>query len=342
MWLPEQTIAIGNKHIGKDFPLFAIAEAGVAHFGSLEKALNLVDMAADAGADAVKFQMFDVEDLVSSASLEWKQRLKSRQLRREDFYVIQEYCSEKAILFLCTAHDLPSVDFLHQNMRVPAFKVGSGEVGNIPYLRRIASLGLPVIVSTGMHQMVDIQNVLDIFREADNPQLVLLHCVTGYPVAPSNANLMAIPMFRERFCTITGYSDHTAGTHIALAAVALGALVIEKHISLDFDVPDAHDWKVSCGPHNLASFLRELRDIENALGNGLKELTQQEQESLRWARKSLVAACDIHPGVQITGDMVQLKRPGTGLSAAELPQILGRTAREFILRDTLLTLDMLW
>lgn len=335
-------VRINGACIGQNQPVYCIAEAGVAHFGSLEKALRLVDMAAQAQADAVKFQMFDVDDLICGASDDWKRRLRSRQLPKEDFRTISQYCADCGITFLCTAHDLPSLEFLDTQLHVPAFKVGSGEVDNEPFLENIACRGKPVILSTGMHTCDNIQRVIDIFTACKNSSLILLHCVTAYPAPLEQVNLHAIQTLHDKFHVLTGYSDHTVGFHIPLAAAALGAVVIEKHITIDFDVPDAQDWKVSCGPENLSAFISQLRGTTLALGDGKKTVAAAECSSLLWARKSIVAARDIAAGEPLDGSMLTFKRPGTGLAPSALPQVLGKKLRMPLKFDEILHIEDLY
>lgn len=331
---------IGDRQVGAGQPCFVIAEAGVAHFGSLEKALQLVDLAAASGADAVKFQIFDAAEMIAGEALEWRERMKSRQLPYEEFCRIRDYCRDKGIMFMATAHDRPSLDYL-VGLDVPAYKIGSGELGNWPFIRHIAGLGRPVILSTGMYNAEDVATALETIAATGNREVALLHCVTRYPVPPAEVNLCAMITMRERFRVVTGYSDHTAGRHFPLAAVALGAKVLEKHITLDFDVPNAQDWKVSCGPDDLSLLMDELREIELGLGDGRKVPSSGEQVSLNWARKSLVAAVAISAGEILREDMLVAKRPGTGIPPNEKDKVLGRRARQAISKDSLIAWDQI-
>lgn len=333
-----KTFEIAGRAVGGDAPCFIIAEAGVAHFGSFDKALRLVDLAAEAGADAVKFQIFDVDRLIAEEAGEWKERLGSRCLPYEDFARIRDYCRDAGILFFATAHDEPSLDYL-ASLDVPAFKIGSGEVGNWPFLRKTASLGRPVIFSTGMYDLDQIGEALTSMAEVGNREIAVLHCVTQYPTPPSDVNLRAMDLIRDRFGLVTGYSDHTAGFHIPLAAVARGAKIIEKHISLDFDVPNAQDWKVSCGPHDLVRFVQEVREVEQALGQARKGPNAGEQQSLLWARKSLVTRIPVAAGTPVTADMLESKRPGTGIAPGYQQEVLGRHARRDLPADHVIKWD---
>jgi N,N'-diacetyllegionaminate synthase len=326
---------IDGRIVGDGQPIYIIAEAGVAHFGSEDKARKLVDLAVEAGADAVKFQIFDVDQLIAKSLPEWRTRLAARQLPYAAFERIQAYCRQSRITFFATAHDEPSLEFL-ASLDVPVFKVGSGEVGNWPYLARVASLGKPLIFSTGMYRPDQIGQALDAVRGTGNSQVAVLHCVTRYPTPPEEASLGNIALIRDGFNVVTGYSDHTRGFHIPLAAAALGARVIEKHISLDFDVPDAQDWKVSCGPHDLGLFISQVRDIEKALQTRTTGPTAGEQESLAWAGKSLVVIRGLPAGTVLEPSMLTAKRPGTGISPSRIEDVLGRRTRRTIDEDSVL------
>lgn len=328
----SRQFVIDGQTVGEGAPVYVIAEAGVAHFGSEEKAYRLVDLAVASGADAVKFQVFDVDALISGELPDWRDRLASRQLPYEAFGRIQAYCREKGITFFATAHDEPSLEFL-TTLDVPVFKVGSGEVGNWPFLKRVAKLGKPLIFSTGMYRRSQIGEALDAVAEVGNAQVAVLHCVTRYPTPPEEVSLGNMAWIRERHKVITGYSDHTRGFHFPLAAVALGARIIEKHITLDFDVPNAQDWKVSCGPKDLAEFIRQLREIEAGLGVRDTGPTAGERDSLAWAGKSLVPVRDIPAGASLRGEDLTGKRPGTGISPAQIGEVIGRATKVPLSRD---------
>jgi N,N'-diacetyllegionaminate synthase len=326
---------VAGRAVGEGAPVFVIAEAGVAHFGSEEKAYRLVDLAVQGGADAVKFQIFDVDALISQELPDWRERLSSRQLPYDAFARIQAYSRDKGITFFATAHDEPSLEFL-ASLDVPLYKVGSGEVGNWPFLQRVASLGKPMIFSTGMYRLEQVEQALTALTTTGNPEVAVLHCVTRYPTPPEEVSLGNMVRLRERFPVITGYSDHTRGFHFPLAAVALGARIIEKHISLDFDVPNAQDWKVSCGPHDLAEFIRQLREVEAGLDVRATGPTAGERESLAWAAKSLVLARSLPAGARLAPTDLASKRPGTGISPARIADVVGRTLRTALPRDKVL------
>jgi N,N'-diacetyllegionaminate synthase len=337
---PVASFEIAGRKVGMGSPCYFIAEAGVSHFGSLEKAYRLVDLARDAGADAVKFQIFQTDALLAEEANQWRQRLGSRCLPASDFREIRDYCVEKGITFFATAHDEPSLDYLDE-LGVPVYKIGSGEVENWEFIKNVATRGKPVIFSTGMYTMVQVGLAMETILETGNQELAILHCVTRYPTPADEINMRAMSSIRNRFGAITGYSDHTEGRHIPLAAVALGADILEKHISLDFNVPDAQDWKVSCGPHDLADLVREIRDIEACLGSEIKKPSSGELESLKWGRKSLVVTEDIPVGSKIQASHLTTKRPGTGISPAQMGDVVGRSLRKPIKRGQLLSWEHL-
>lgn len=319
----QDTFEINGRSVGRQQPCFVIAEAGVAHFGSLEKAKKLVDLAVEAKADAVKFQIFDVDRMISSAAQDWKDRMKSRCLGFVEFEEVKSYCETRRITFLATPHDEAGLSMLGK-LSVPAYKVGSGELGNPDFIGKILDIGLPVIISTGMYSTGDLDAVVELCRQSGNERIALMHCVTQYPTPPEEANLSRLSRLREKFEGVIGYSDHTIGTHIPLAAVGLGAKVIEKHISLDFDVPDAQDWKVSCGPETFCEFVQQIREIEKSMDHTHEILAEAESENRLWACKSLVLTRGHLAGEILQESSVTAKRPGTGIMPSKKFEVLGR------------------
>lgn len=331
---------IAGRRIGAGAPCYVIAEAGVSHFGNVEKAFRLVDMAADAGADAVKFQHFHPERMIGPSSPDWRRRMASRRLSDADMARVAAYARERGIPFICTGHDEVALDFLDRAIGVPAFKIGSGEVENWPFIADIARRGKPVILSTGMYTMDLIAQALEVLDRNGAREVAVLHCVTSYPADPATINLDAMRQIRSIFAGPVGYSDHTAGTAVPLAAVALGAEVIEKHITLEFDIPDAQDWKVSCGPQNLGSFVSDIRAVTAARGGAERSLSDNEVAAQRWARKSLTSSRDIAAGEIVAQGMLIGQRPGDGMPPSRLPDILGRRARVAIPAGTKISDDM--
>ena len=319
----DTEISINDRVISPNTAPYIIAEAGVSHFGSKEKAMALCDLAKSAGSDSIKFQIFDVDVLISSISNEWKERLGPRQMSAEDYKEVKQYCDEIGITFFATAHDEQSLEKLI-DIGVPVLKVGSGERKNLPFMEKMIAKNLPMIISLGMYSPEDVDELVAFLKRKNKTDVVLLHCVTQYPAAPETINLETIRWIKERYDILSGYSDHTAGHHIAEASTMFGATVIEKHISLDFNVPNAQDWKVSCGPHDLETFCNNVRDIHCAIGRMGKFVSQPEKDNSTWATKGVYAARDIGLGETITHDMLVIKRPASEITPDKLEELIGK------------------
>ena len=326
------TFAIGRHRIGVGHSVFVIAEAGVAHFGDPDKADALVDLAASAGADAFKTQAFITDDLVSGRLPDWRNRLRPKEVDYRFLRRMKDRCVSKNLTFLCTAHTENALRWI-DDLDVPAYKVGSGERDNVPYLRALGGRGKPVILSTGMYEEPHVHRAVAALADGGCRELALLHCVTSYPVPPEQVNLRVMDRLAEIFPGPVGYSDHTRGYHVPLAAVARGARIIEKHITIDYDVPDAQDWKVSCGPGDLAEFIKNLREIEVAIGSPTLAVQPCEAPALNWALKSLVAREALPAGTTLTAEMLIAKRPGDGLPPSELDRIVGRRLKRALAVD---------
>jgi len=344
-------VKINDKLIGEEEPCFIIAEAGVNHNGSVELAKKLIDAAKDAGADAVKFQTFKAESVVvkDAQKAEYQKEttgegsqyemIKKLELTEEDFRELADYAKEKDIMFLSSPFDKESVDLLHE-LDVPAFKVGSGEITNLPLLRYIAKKGKPIILSTGMSTLGEIEEALDVIRSEGVEDIILLHCVSNYPARIEDVNLRALGTLKQAFKLPVGFSDHTLGITAPIAAVALGACVIEKHFTLDRNLPGP-DHKASLEPEELKEMAKAIREVEKALGNGIKKPTKEEEEIKKVARRSIVAKVDISKGAIITEDMLDVKRPGTGIEPKYLKFIIGRKTKEDIKKDEIISLKMI-
>lgn len=332
---------ISGRAIGGGAPCLVIAEAGVAHFGDVAKAFRLVDLARDAGADVFKTQHFHTDRLIGPGSPDWRERMRPKELSDEEIARVHAYALKRGIIFLCTAHDEVALNFLDGELKVDAFKIGSGEVENWPFLENVARRGKPIILSTGMYTLDQVQKAAEVIWDAGGRELALLHCVTSYPTPPAEVNLDAMRQIRTVFSGPVGYSDHTVGTTVPLAAVALGAAIIEKHITLDINVPNAHDWKVSCTAETLAPFIAAVRDTEAAMGGWAKRPVVSEEAALSWARKSITAAIELDAGRILAATDVVFQRPGSGLPPSQLASVLGRRVRNKTPAGTPLTLEML-
>ena len=326
--------------------VFIIAEAGVNHNGSLDLAKKLVDKALEAGVDCIKFQTFKSENLVSmSAQMAEYQKenlgkdesqykmLKELEISFEEFKELKKYCEEKNIMFLSTPFDLESCDFLN-DLDMKIFKIPSGEITNLPYLRKINSFGKKVILSTGMANLNEIQDALNVLKDCE---VSLLHCTTEYPCPYDNVNLNAIDTLRKEFKLEVGYSDHTQGIEVPIAAVAKGATIIEKHFTLDRNM-EGPDHKARLEPNELKQMVTSIRNIEKAFGNGTKEPQECEKKNIEIARKSIVAKINIKKGEIFTENNLTTKRPGSGISPMKWDFIIGKTATKDYQEDELISL----
>ncbi len=326
--------------------VFIIAEAGVNHNGSMEIARRLIDVAKEAGADAVKFQTFKAEKLASyfTGMAEYQRKnlgvgekqlemLKKLELGFEDFRSLKEYCEKKDIVFLSSPFDLDSAKFL-KALGMDVFKIPSGEITDYPLLKEIGGYASKVIVSTGMADLGEIEDALDVLIESGTKRenITVLHCNSEYPTPFEDVNLKAMLTIKEAFKINVGYSDHTLGIEVPIAAVALGATVIEKHFTLDRNLPGP-DHKASLEPDELRAMVKAIRNIEKALGNGIKKPSQSEAKNISIVRKCIVAKRNIKKGEVFTEENLTTKRSGGGISAMRWREVLGKKAPKFIKRD---------
>jgi len=339
---------------------FIIAEAGVNHNGDLALACKLVDAAVEAGVDAVKFQTFKTENVVSknTEKAEYQKKttdtgesqlemLKKLELPFEDFKKIKKYCDKKGIVFLSTPFDYESVDFLES--LVPLYKIGSGEITNLPFLEYIAEKGKPIILSTGMSTLGEVEEAITTIINV-NPSffdtshlspltshaspLTLLHCISNYPAEYEDVNLKAMLTLKEAFKLPVGYSDHTLGIEVAVAAVALGAKIIEKHFTLDRNLPGP-DHKASLEPDELNAMVKAIRNVEKSLGDGIKRPAQSELQVMKVVRRSLVAKKDIRAGETVKESDMLVKRPATGIPPKFKEIVIGMKPTRSIKKDEL-------
>ena len=327
-----------------------IAEAGVNHNGSLELAEQLVDRAVEAGADYIKFQTFKAANLVTKSAQQADyqkknigggdnsqyQMLKKLELSQEEHLELIDYCQQKGIHFFSTAFDFDSIEFL-DSLHLNLWKIPSGEITNYPYIKQIAQKQGDVILSTGMSTAEDIQNAVGVLLEwgKAKDQITILHCNTEYPTPFKDVNLLAMQSIAKQFGTKVGYSDHTRGIEVPIAAVALGATVIEKHFTLDRNMPGP-DHKASLEPDELKAMVSAIRNIEKALGSSEKKVTDSERKNIAIARKSIVAAKNICKGEIFTEENLTVKRPGTGISPMRWEEVLGTEAKRDFKEDELI------
>ncbi|WP_046020449.1 N-acetylneuraminate synthase [Magnetospira sp. QH-2] len=346
------TITIADRTIGEHCPCFIVAEAGVNHNGDLDRAFKLIDTAAEAGADAVKFQTFTAERVVSpqAPKAAYQERnagtaesqfdmLKKLELSIADHRALMDRCVERNLVFLSSPFDEEAVDLL-DDLKVAAFKVPSGEITNLPYLHRMGRCGRPVILSTGMTNLEEVMAALDALTDRHDIPICLLHCTSNYPASPESVNLRAINTMQGKLGHPIGFSDHTEGIWIPIAAAARGACMVEKHFTLDRSLPGP-DHKASIEPPELKALVEGIRLVESALGDGIKCPQPEEMDTRNIARKSVVAARIIPKGKVIEGDDLTLLRPGTGLPPGEFPKVVGRTAAREIKFGELIVWEML-
>ena len=329
---------------------FIIAEAGVNHNGSLELAKKMIDAAVEAGADAVKFQTFKAEKVVSKHAQKAEYQKKTTAADESQLEMVKkleldaavhrkliDYCKKENIRFLSTPFDLESIDLLNE-LGLDIFKIPSGEITNLPYLRKIGALKKEIILSTGMADLGEIEDALDVLTGAGTKlkDISVLHCNTEYPTPFEDVNLKAMLTIKAAFPGIqVGYSDHTEGIEVPIAAVAMGATIIEKHFTLDKNLPGP-DHKASLEPDELTAMVRAIRNIEIALGNGIKKPSPSESKNMVIARKSIVAAQAIATGEKFTNNNLTAKRPGAGLSPMLWDKVIGQVAQKDYEKDELI------
>jgi N-acetylneuraminate synthase/N,N'-diacetyllegionaminate synthase len=347
-----QSINIDNKTISKTSPVFIIAEAGVNHNGNLEMAKDLIKRAAACGADCIKFQTFKAERVVTKYAPKAKYQmgttdkaesqldmLKKIELRPEDHAELKEITEELDMVFLSTPYNFEDIDIL-ENIGVSAYKVASGQIVELPFLRKIASKEKPVLLSTGMATLEEIDEALATILETGNEKVVLLQCTTNYPSKIEDANLRVIPAFQSEFSTLTGYSDHTVGEEAAISVVALGARIIEKHFTLDKNL-QGPDHSSSMIPDEFNTFVRKIRRVETALGSAIKTPTKIEKENAVGMRRSIVASRNIKKGETINEESITFKRPANGLAPRFYDNITGKRATRDIVVDEIIQKDMI-
>lgn len=324
-----------------------IAEAGVNHNGSIELAKEMVDVAKRAGVDYIKFQTFNPEKLVSRYAQKAKYQeettgadesqlnmLRKLTLSNEQFVELKCYCEEKQIGFISTPFDLDSIDFLEE-LDMDFWKIPSGEITNLPYLKKLACTKRKVVMSTGMADMSEIKSAVSLLEENGVKDITLLQCNTQYPTPYSDVNLKAMNHIKDETGKPVGYSDHTQGIAIPIAAVAMGATVIEKHFTLDKNM-EGPDHRASLEPDELEEMVRGIRQVEMALGSGIKQRSESERQNVNVARKSIVASCHIKQGEIFTEDNITTKRPGNGISPMLWDDVVGKTAMRDFMEDELI------
>ena len=346
-------INIQDRFVGDNHPLFFIAEAGVNHNGSIALGRQLVDIAVEASADAIKFQTFRTENIItrdapkstyhvettgSDSEQTWFELLKTQEMSREMHVELIEYCNDKGIIFLSTPYDEESADML-EDLDVPAFKIASTDTNNIPFLRFIARKGCPMIISTAMATMKEVEDAVAAIRDESLEDITVLQCVGNYPARLSDSNLRVMQTFHKKLKCIVGYSDHTPDLVNPVAATAMGAKIYEKHFTIDKTLPGP-DHRMSLDPEELKQTVKAIRDTELALGSSVKQVLEGEKENRVKLRKSIVANTDINKDDIIHKEMISIKRPGSGIPPADMDTIIGKKATNDIPSGTVITFDM--
>ena len=339
-------MGINNKR--DNMSVLIIAEVGVNHNGDINIAKKLINEAKSSGADIVKFQTFDSKNLASSkaemaayqkVNLGYEESqakmLSKLMLTKDDYIELARYCDEVGIMFLSSPFDIDSVKFLDDLQDI--WKIPSGEITNYPYLVEIAKTGKDIILSTGMSTLEEVDAALNVLKKNGAGKITLLHCTTNYPTPMEDVNLKAMLTMRDRFGCDVGYSDHTKGIEVSIAAVAMGAKIIEKHFTLDRTM-EGPDHKASLEPHELTQMVKAIRNIETAVGNGIKAPTETEIDNIKVARKSIIASKDIKAGEIFTEDNITTKRPGNGVSPMRWREVLGMKAKRDFSFDEMIEL----
>ena len=340
-------IKIGNRSIGGKNPCFIIAEAGVNHNGDIKIAKKMIDSAKAAGVDAIKFQTFKSEKVVTKTAdsaiyanknigkkIKQLDLLKKLEISYEDFKKINEYCNKKNIIFLSTPHSFDAVDFLEKI--VPAYKFGSGDITNIPSLLHAAKKNKPMILGTGMATLKEVKYAVSEIKKTGNKKIIVLHCTTNYPCPLDEVNMNALITLKKELDCLVGYSDHTMGITVPIMARTLGAVIIEKHFTLDRSLIGP-DHKASLEPEELKKMVEEIRNVEKALGSFEKKPTNSEKKIKKLVRKSLVTNIEIKKGEKINKNMLEIKRPGYGIEPINLKKIVGKKTVKKIRADEVLT-----
>lgn len=325
----QKEFFIGSRTIGAGRAVFIIAEGGISHFGKMDLAKKLVRAAAKANVDAFKLQVFNVDELFGKTAKAWKKRLEARSLQVKQLIDLAKMVQDYGMEFILTFHDESHLHLIDKT-NLSAIKVGSGEKNNPNFVKKLSQYGKPIILSTGMYMEKDIHEMRTALQMAGNSRLALLHCNTAYPTPDNDVNLKAINHLRKIHEGPIGYSDHTVDSLAILGAVAFGSNIIEKHLTILRDVPNAQDWKVSCDPEQLKILVKNIRRLEKQLGDETKKITRSETDATNWALKSLVASVDLKAGTALTENNCKAKRPGGGLSPADLSRWVGKKTKRYI------------
>lgn len=340
-----------NRYIGENEPCFIIAEAGINHNGDIDIAKKMIDAAKDIGVDAIKFQTFKAEEFISDKDETYTYKSQGKEITesmyemfkryeftKEEWIEIAEYCKQKDIIFFSTPQNPSDLDFLMSIVDLPVIKVGADDLTNVELMSYYASKGKPMIISAGMAYISEIEDAVEAIRKEENNDLVILHCVSSYPAQAEEVNLRKMNTIKQAFEVVIGFSDHTIGTTASIGAVALGAKVIEKHFTLDKNMPGPDHW-FSSDVDEIKKLVKDIRYIEKALGSSQVRPTEKEMQNRSVCRRSIVVKEEIQNGDILTRDKLEFKRPGNGLPPKFINYVIGKTVKRNMLKNELLTID---
>lgn len=323
---------IGKKIVSNNVSPIIIAEGGLSHFGCFKKMKKLIDLAKKAGADIFKTQFYITSQLISSLNQEWCNRMVSKEVDINFIKEAKEYAEKKGLLFLCTPHDEQSFHKL-KNLNLLAYKIGSGEKGNFKFLEMICKENKPLIISTGMHSMSEINNLLIFLKKQKIDKVALLHCVSSYPTPLNDLNLINIKNMMDKYNLPIGYSDHSDSFLPSYVAASMGVCIIEKHITLDYDIPDAQDWRVSAGPDDFVDFVKNVKNVRCVIGKQPKKIRVSELKASKWALKRVVSSKDLKKNQIINQSDILLKRSEKGIEAKDFFKIIGKRIKKSVRKD---------
>lgn len=332
----DKKIKLGKKTISNLSNCMIIAEAGVAHFGSIKKAHKLVDIAVKSKADFFKIQLFQAESLVSNHDKEWQIKYKKKELNDEEIFKIDRYCKSKKIIPVYTFHDESKLRLINE-LKPPFIKIGSGELNNYFFLKKLLNYNLPLVISLGLHSTKEIKDLINFLKKNKKKDVIFMHCTTAYPTPIDKLNLLKIKNLKEMTNAIVGYSDHTKDGKACIYSIFLGSKIIERHITLKKDIPNAQDWKVSSNEKELISLIKEIKMAESMLGNKNKTISKIQKDNLYWATKSLFASRDLDKGEVLNENDINIKRPFSGLPISKYKNIIGKKIKRKLKKDQPIT-----
>ena len=328
----HKKIKLGRKIISSESKCLIIAEAGVAHFGKIENAKRLVNLAHKANADFFKLQLFNAENLVSNYDENWQSRYKKRELNDNEVLFIDKYCKEKGLCPVYTFHDNSKLHLLNK-LNPPFIKIGSGEIGNFEFINELIKFGKPIVISLGLHNENEIKKLISFFKRKNKKDVIFMHCTTVYPTKINQINLNKIDKLKKLTNAIVGYSDHSVTGMACVYSIFMGSKIIERHITLKKNIPDAQDWKVSSNQKEFITLVKQIKEAEEIYGKDNKNISLDQKLNSYWATKSLHASKKIKKGHIIKNEDIIIKRPNSGLEISKLKNIIGKKIKRNVEKD---------